>query len=174
MEIVLFSIRIKGLTIRSKLGMLLENKVFQKLKFSKNVHFDFGFWLFFRYEVELQVENMHNPDDHVEMRWFIYCANPVIPADWDIVFNPFQHMTDHFTIGQSMSFYPNSKILKLYLSFIQIFDQLINKFFLPIFLSSRVNITLYNNSNTICYDFLSTEKKKAFRPSILSELVACK
>ena len=84
-----------------------------------------AFDFFFRYEVELQVENMHNPDDHVEMRWFIYCANPVIPADWDIVFNPFQHMTDHFTIGQSMSFYPNFKILKLFLSFIQIFDQFI-------------------------------------------------
>ena len=71
-----------------------------------------AFDFFFRYEVELQVENMHNPDDHVEMRWFIYCANPVIPADWDIDFKKFQHMTDHFTIGPSMSFYPNSKILK--------------------------------------------------------------
>ena len=84
-----------------------------------------AFDFFFRYEVELQVENMHNPDDHVEMRWFIYCANPVIPADWDIDFKKFQHMTDHFTIGPSMSFYPNSKILKLCLSIIQIFDRLI-------------------------------------------------
>ena len=84
-----------------------------------------AFDFFSRYEVELQVENMHNPDDHVEMRWFIYCANPVIPADWDIDFKKFQHMTDHFTIGPSMSFYPNSKILKLCLSIIQIFDRLI-------------------------------------------------
>ena len=69
-----------------------------------------------RYEVELQVENMHNPDDHVEMRWFVYCANPVIPADWDIVFNPCQHMTDHFTIGPSISFYPNSAVFKNFIS----------------------------------------------------------
>ena len=41
---------------------------------------------------------MHNPDDAAQMTWFVYCANPVIPEDWEVVFDPFQHVTTFFTI----------------------------------------------------------------------------
>ena len=42
---------------------------------------------------------MHNPDDAAQMTWFIQCANPVIPEDWEVVFDPFQHVTTYFNIS---------------------------------------------------------------------------
>ena len=46
----------------------------------------------------MTAENLHNPDDSATFRWYIECANPIIPGDWKLTVNPYQHVTDYFTI----------------------------------------------------------------------------
>ena len=72
----------------------------------------------FRYQVVLDVENMHNTDDAAQMTWYIYCANPVIPDDWEVVFDPFQHVTTFFTIDfkmkkEEVAILPTQPIIRL-------------------------------------------------------------
>lgn len=70
-----------------------------------------------RYLLILEAENMHNEDDYVTMMWTIECAHPVVPADWDISFDPFQHVTDHFKIDFKINkpgvFLPTKPIIRL-------------------------------------------------------------
>lgn len=56
-----------------------------------------------RYDVVMFATNMHNPDDYAEFKWHVYCAHPVVPEDWTITYDRFQHSKDHFTIDLTVA-----------------------------------------------------------------------
>ena len=51
------------------------------------------------YQVEMLAENMHNPDEIVTFRWLIECANPIIPEDWTLNFEPAIHVAPYFIMN---------------------------------------------------------------------------
>jgi hypothetical protein len=51
-----------------------------------------------RYQIEMQAENMHNPDDLATMTWLIECGNPILPADWTMTYEPFLHIQKYFDL----------------------------------------------------------------------------
>ena len=42
--------------------------------------------------------NMHNELDTAVMEWQVTCANPVVPADWDLDFEPYIYEADKFEL----------------------------------------------------------------------------
>merc|ERR1711884_58898 len=55
------------------------------------------------YDVVMFATNMHNPDDYAEFKWHVYCAHPVVPVDWTITYDRFQHSSPHFTIDLTVA-----------------------------------------------------------------------
>ena len=40
----------------------------------------------------------NNRTDVMKMQWDVLCANPIIPADWSIIYPPYIRPTDTFNI----------------------------------------------------------------------------
>ena len=51
------------------------------------------------YRVVMDSMNMHNELDKAVMEWKVTCANPVVPADWDIEFDPYIYEGDPFSVN---------------------------------------------------------------------------
>ena len=50
------------------------------------------------YRVVMNSKNMHNELDTAVMEWKVTCANPIVPADWDIEFEPYIYEGDKFEL----------------------------------------------------------------------------
>ena len=48
------------------------------------------------YKLVLYSYNMHNEDDFARLTWKIQCANPIVPDDWTLLYEPFLHSASPF------------------------------------------------------------------------------
>ena len=53
----------------------------------------------FEYHIEMEAENLHNPDDTASFRWIIQCGVPIKPEDWTLSVPPAIHIAEYFTIN---------------------------------------------------------------------------
>ena len=51
------------------------------------------------YKLVLYSYNMHNEDDFAKLTWRIQCANPIIPEDWKLHYEPFLHSDTAFNMS---------------------------------------------------------------------------
>ena len=56
-----------------------------------------------QYHVQMESQNLHNPDDAASLLWKIECEHPIIPSEWAVEFDKFQHVKDHFSISFIMT-----------------------------------------------------------------------
>ena len=50
------------------------------------------------FRVVMNSKNMHNEEDRAVMEWKVTCANPIVPADWDVEFEPYIYEGDKFEL----------------------------------------------------------------------------
>ena len=51
------------------------------------------------YKLVLFSYNMHNEDDFAKLTWRIQCANPIVPEDWKLHYEPFLHSDTSFNMS---------------------------------------------------------------------------
>ena len=69
------------------------------------------------YKLVLHAANMHNEEDFAKLTWKIQCANPIVPGDWTIEYEPFLHSDTAFNF--SLNIAKN----KVYISKLEILSQ---------------------------------------------------
>ena len=43
--------------------------------------------------------NMHNEDDTADMEWLVTCANPIVPAHWDLEYDSYIYEGDAWEVN---------------------------------------------------------------------------
>ena len=57
----------------------------------------------FEYHIEMEAENLHNPDDTASFRWIIQCGQPIRPEDWTLSVPPAIHVAPYFTMNLTVA-----------------------------------------------------------------------
>ena len=55
------------------------------------------------YKLVLYSYNMHNTDDFAKLTWKVQCANPIVPDDWSIDYEPFLHSDTAFNFSLNIA-----------------------------------------------------------------------
>ena len=51
------------------------------------------------YTLVMNSYNMHNEEDTATLTWKITCANPIVPEDWTLTYEPFLHASTSFKMS---------------------------------------------------------------------------